>query len=123
MVEKSLHPHDLVEGAVGFPFGCGLKKGELPSPVLDHVDELNGLGRVNRALPAEPDVGVDVVGVVGDIQLVDGDGIKADRDHLGRGGRGALRVEGSFLDGAASVPPADRTRNIKRIKKESFISE
>ena len=32
-------------------------------------------------------------------------------------------VRAPFWTGAAKEPPADRTRNIKRIKEESFISE
>ena len=106
LVEAALHPHDLVKRAVGFLLGFWKKEGELPSPVLHHVDELDGFGRVDLTLPTEPDIGVDVVGAVGDIQLVDGDGIKTDLHQLGGGRWGALGVEGAFLDGGGGRLPA-----------------
>ena len=59
---------------------------------------------VDLPLPAQPNVGVDVVGVVGDIELVNRDGVEADGHHLSRGRRGTLRFEAPLLHRAGAGP-------------------
>lgn len=67
-------------------------------PILHHVHELDCLGGVDGTLPAEPDVGIDVVGVGGDVQLMNRDGVKSNFDDLSRGGRLFLWPKRSFLE-------------------------
>ena len=98
MVEPAFQLQDLVKGAIGLPLRCGLKKGQLSSPILHHVNELDSFCWIDFSLPAQPDIRVDVVGVVRHIQLVDGSRINPDFDDLSRGGRLFLWPKRSFLD-------------------------
>lgn len=63
LYEKALHPHNLIGCSVLFFFGVDIEGGLLVVPILHHVHELDCLGGVDGALPAEPDIGIDVVGV------------------------------------------------------------